>query len=155
MDRGTRKATEPDLGVLATRLLFGLQSELFRRSAEEGFADLRPRHGAVTAYLDANGLRQSELTRLAGRNKQTIGVIIDELEALGYVERVPDPADRRAKLIMPTARGLRLMELSDRIVADIETRYAARVGRQAYEQFFQTLAALTAPSATEDDPAHD
>jgi DNA-binding MarR family transcriptional regulator len=129
--------------MLATRLLFGLQSELFRRSAEEGFGDLRPRHGAVTAHLDEDGLRQGELTKLAGRNKQTIGAIIDELEVLGYVSRVPDPADRRAKLIMPTERGRRLMELSDRIVADLEREYEAKVGSEAYRQFLRTLAVIT------------
>ena len=130
--------------MLSTRLLLGLSSELFRRSAEAGFDDIRPRHGAVTAYLDENGLRQSDLTRLSRRNKQTIGAIIDELEKLGYVTRVPDPADRRAKLIMPTDRGLRLMRLSDGIVADIEQKYAAIVGQEAYDQFFQTLTAITA-----------
>ena len=141
MGRSTRAA---DLGMLATRLLFGLQSELFRRSAEAGFDDLRPRHGAVTAYLDPDGLRQTDLTRLAGRNKQTIGAIVDELEEMGYVTRVPDPADRRAKLIMPTERGLRLTELADRIVAEIEAKYAAQVGAAAYRQFFRTLSEITA-----------
>jgi DNA-binding MarR family transcriptional regulator len=140
MGRSTRPA---DLGMLATRLLFGLQSELFRRSAEHGFDDLRPRHGAVTAYLDVEGLRQTELTRLAGRNKQTIGAIIDELEQLGYVTRVPDPADRRAKLIVPTERGRRMMTLADQIVADIEAEYAAKVGQDAYDQFLRTLSAIT------------
>jgi len=148
MGRSTRAA---DLGMLATRLLFGLQSELFRRSAEEGFDDIRPRHGAVTAYLDEDGLRQSDLTRLAGRNKQTIGTIVDELEKLGYVERAPDPADRRAKLIVPTERGRRLMELSDRIVADIEKKYAAKVGREAYRRFVETLAAIAEDAPTEAD----
>ena len=148
MVRSTRAA---DLGMLATRLLFGLQSELFKRSAEEGFDDIRPRHGAVTAYLDENGVRQTELTRLAGRNKQTIGAIVDELEKLGYVARVPDPADRRAKLIMPTERGLRLMALSDAIVADIERKYAARVGPEAYDQFFHTLTKITENVRPEED----
>jgi DNA-binding MarR family transcriptional regulator len=143
MGRSARKTAEPDLGVLAVRLMFGLQAELFRRSAAEGFGDLRPRHGAVTAYLDESGLRQTELTRLAGRNKQSVATIIDELEALGYVSRVPDPADRRAKLIMPTERGLRLMAVSDRIVADLEREYAADVGEKAYAQFVSTLKALT------------
>ena len=144
MGRSTRTA---DLGMLATRLLFGVQSELFQRSAEEGFGDLRPRHGAVTAYLDENGLRQNDLVRLSGRNKQTIGAIIDELETMGYVSRVTDPADRRAKLIVPTERGLRLMQVSDAIVADIEKRYAAKVGREAYTQFFRTLSAVTEGAA--------
>jgi DNA-binding MarR family transcriptional regulator len=143
MGRSARKTTEPDLGVLAVRLMFGLQAELFRRSAAEGFDDLRPRHGAVTAYLDEDGLRQTDLTRLAGRNKQSVATIIDELEALGYVSRVPDPADRRAKLIMPTERGLRLMTVSDRIVADLEREYAAEVGDEAYTEFVSTLKALT------------
>jgi DNA-binding MarR family transcriptional regulator len=143
MGRSARKAESPDLGMLATRLLFGLQSELFRISAEHGFGDLRPQHGAVLAHLDEDGLRQNELTRLAGRNKQTIGAILDELEKLGYVERVPDPADRRAKLVMPTDRGLELMRLSDQIVADIENRYAKKVGRDDYEAFLRTLRAIT------------
>ena len=143
MGRSARKIAEPDLGVLAVRLMFGLQAELFRRSAAEGFDDLRPRHGAVMAYLDEDGLRQADLTGLAGRNKQSIGTIVDELEELGYVTRVPDPADRRAKLIMPTERGRRLMAVSDRIVADLEREYAAEVGEMAYEQFVSTLKALT------------
>lgn len=140
MGRSTRVA---DLGMLSTRLLFGLQSELFRRAAEAGFDDLRPRHGAVTAYLDERGLRQTELVRLAGRNKQTIGAIVDELEKLGYVERVADPADRRAKLIVPTERGRRLIELADRVVADIELAYRAKVGPEAYAQFLTTLKMIT------------
>jgi DNA-binding MarR family transcriptional regulator len=147
MGRSSRTA---DLGMLATGLLFGLQSELFRRSAVEGFGDLRPRHGAVTAYLDENGLRQNDLVRLSGRNKQTIGAIIDELETMGYVTRVTDPADRRAKLIMPTERGLRLMEVSDGIVADIERKYAAMVGREAYAQFLRTLSVITQDTVPHD-----
>jgi DNA-binding MarR family transcriptional regulator len=140
--RSSRKAADPDLGVLSVRLLFGLQSELFHRSAEEGFDDLRPRHGAVTAYLDEDGLRQIELTRLTGRNKQTVATIVDELEELGYVTRVPDPADRRAKVIVPTERGRRLMRVSDQIVADLEREYAEAVGEKAYEQFVSTLKSL-------------
>jgi DNA-binding MarR family transcriptional regulator len=130
--------------MLATRLLFGLQSELFRRGAEQGFDDLRPKHGAVLAYLDENGSRQNELTRLAGRNKQTIGAILDELEKLGYLTRVADPDDRRARLIVPTARGRQWMKLSDGIVADIESRYASEVGEQPYAAFLDTLRAITA-----------
>lgn len=143
MGRAARKAEAPDLGMLAARLLFGLQGELFRRGAERGFDDLRPRHGAVLAFLDEDGLGQNELTRLAGRNKQTIGAILDELEKLGYVTRVPDPADRRARLVMPTHRGREWMTVSDGIVADIEERHAASVGRAEYAAFLRTLRAIT------------
>jgi DNA-binding MarR family transcriptional regulator len=143
MGRTARKTAAPDLGMLAARLLFGLQAELFRRGAGQGFADLRPRHGAVLAVLDEDGLRQSDLTRLSGRTKQTIGAIVDELEKLGYLTRVPDPSDRRARLVVPTDRGRRWMELSDAIVADIERRHAAEVGAEEYTAFVRTLRAVT------------
>jgi DNA-binding MarR family transcriptional regulator len=143
MSRGARKLTDPDLGVLAARLLFGLQAELFDRAAARGFGDLRPRHGVVTAYLDEDGVRLAELTRLSGRNKQTIAASLDELEQLGYVHRVADPADRRAKLIMPTERGRELMRVSDEIVADIEARHADRLGHPTYADFVRALRAIT------------
>jgi DNA-binding MarR family transcriptional regulator len=130
--------------VLAARLLFGLTRELVRRTAEAGFDDLRPRHGAVFAYLDEEGIRLADLARLAGRNKQTVAAIVDELESLGYVTRADDPADRRAKLILPTERGRRRMRLGDEIVAEIERRHQARLGRTAYATFVRTLAEITA-----------
>ncbi|GIF63366.1 hypothetical protein Ais01nite_14010 [Asanoa ishikariensis] len=137
------KRQDPDLGVLAANLLFDLQRELFGRSAEAGFDDLRPRHGAVTAYLDEEGIRPGELAQLSGRHKQTVGAIIDELEDLGYLRRESDPADRRAKLIMPTERGRALMRYSDMVVAEIETRHAGVLGPERYEEFKASLRAIT------------
>ncbi|MEV4753702.1 MarR family transcriptional regulator [Micromonospora sp. NPDC049559] len=144
-DRSTRKELDPDLGILAVQFAAGLQRELFRRAAEDGFDDARPRHGAVLAYLDADGTRPGELARLAGRNKQTMGAIIDELERLGYVRRTPDPADRRAKLVVPTERGLRFMAVTDGIVEAIERELGDALGQDRYREFRGALrAAVTA-----------
>jgi hypothetical protein len=52
--RAERNATDPDLGVLSGRLLFAVQRELFATLAARGFDDLKHRHGAVLAYLDAD-----------------------------------------------------------------------------------------------------
>ena len=143
MRRSERKLKTPDLGILAVRLLFDVQAELIRRVAQHGFDDLRPRHGAVLAYLDDEGIRLVDLARIAGRNKQTIAAIVDELEQLGYLYRATDPADRRAKLIMPTQRGLQAMQLSDEIVADVEAHYAELLGQQRYAQFKRALRTVT------------
>ena len=143
MGRSSYKLASPDLGILAARLMFGLQAELFRRAAHEGFDDVRPRHGAVLAYLDENGIRQGDLAQLTRRNKQTIAAILDELESLGYLYRAADPTDRRAKLIMPTERGRQLMLVSDQIVADIEERHAGDLGRAAYNDFLHALRIIT------------
>jgi DNA-binding MarR family transcriptional regulator len=133
--RAERNKTNPDLGVLAGRLLFAIQQELFTTLAAQGFEDLLPRHGAVLAYLDVDGVRATDLSRLSGQHKQVIGTMIDELEGLGYVQRKPDPADRRAKLVCPTERGLAQMRAADKIMNSIQERHARRLGREAYTQF--------------------
>jgi DNA-binding MarR family transcriptional regulator len=132
----------PGLGMLAGQLLFAVQDELDRRLAAAGYRDLRPRHGIVLAYLDERGSRATELAALSGRHKQLVGRTVDELEALGYVRREPDPADRRAKLVVPTPRGRAVMRLSDEIMTDIGARGAQAVGADAYHQFRRTLQRL-------------
>jgi DNA-binding MarR family transcriptional regulator len=142
MRRDQRKREDPDIGVLAARLLFAVQGDLFARLAELGFDDVRARHGAVLAYLDPEGTRPGELARTSGRRKQTIGAILDDLERLGYVERRPDPEDRRASLIVPTERGRRFITASDAIVGEIERGHAAVLGEEAYVRLKAELRAL-------------
>ena len=51
------------------------------------------------------GIQVSALTQLARVRKQTMAQAVEELEKLGYVERRADPADGRARLVLPdTAR---------------------------------------------------
>ncbi len=140
--RSERQQWNPDLGVLASRLSHSIESELFEGLARSGHGRLRPRHGAVLAYLDEDGVRATELARLSGRHKQIVGRLVDELEELGYVERRPDPADRRAKLIVPTERGLEQMRLGDEIVAEIERRHAEIAGSRTYAEFRELLRAM-------------
>lgn len=130
-----RDDTEQDLGVLAGRLLAAVQEELFSRLHGLGFDDTKPRHGAVLAYLQGQGTRATELARMSGQHKQVIGTLVDELIALGYVERRSDPADRRAKLVCPTERGRARMEAADKIMADMQKRHARRLGADAYGDF--------------------
>ncbi|MFF5290571.1 MarR family winged helix-turn-helix transcriptional regulator [Paractinoplanes globisporus] len=157
MRRSTRQERDPDLGILAVRLATRVQRELYARASEHGFTDARPRHGAVLAFLDAEGTRQGELGRLAGRNKQTMGAIVDELERLGYVRRETDPADRRAKLIVPTERGRSFMALADGLIAQIERNLADALGPEAYRDFRAALrrgvASLPAAAEAEAYPA--
>ncbi|GAA1930194.1 MarR family winged helix-turn-helix transcriptional regulator [Streptantibioticus ferralitis] len=134
------QTTEMDIGVLAARVLFSVQRELYASLAERGFDDIQPRTGAVLAYLRPEGIRASELAQASGQHKQVIGTLIDDLERLGYVERRPDPADRRAKLICPTDRGVLQMETATAIMRAIEDRHAQALGEQQYAAFKSTLA---------------
>ncbi|MGI5290679.1 MarR family winged helix-turn-helix transcriptional regulator [Nonomuraea polychroma] len=141
--RSERKQQDPDLGILSAQLLFSIQKELFETLAEQGHPQLRPRHGAVLGYLDEEGSRATELARLSGTHKQVIGNLIDELEELGYVERRPDPQDRRAKLIVPTPRGLDQMAKADEIMAAIERRHARASGEDRFAAFKGTFREIT------------
>ncbi|MFF4240255.1 MarR family winged helix-turn-helix transcriptional regulator [Actinomadura geliboluensis] len=125
----------PDLGMLAGRLMRVLQDELFQRLAEQGHPDVRPRHGTVLAFLDAEGMRATELAARSGQHKQIVGTIVDELTALGYVRREPDPADRRAKRIVPTEHGLDEIVKARAILADIEDRHRRALGDAAFTAF--------------------
>jgi DNA-binding MarR family transcriptional regulator len=151
---GERRDATTDLGVLAGRLLFSVQGELFRRLHHEGFADIAPRHGSVLAYLRVDGIRATEVSRLSGQHKQVVGKYVDELEALGYVERRPDPEDRRAKLVVPTARGRAQMTTADAIMAEIAERHRRALGPDVYARFlaqFRTVVEHQRASEREDE----
>jgi len=65
----------------------------------------KPSHSAVFAQIRAAGSRLTELARGANMTPQAMGELVDELEELRYLERRPDPTDRRAKLIVLTSRA--------------------------------------------------
>src|SRR6476659_4770672 len=65
----------------------------------------KPSHSAVFAQIKTEGSRLTALPRGANITPQAMRALVDELEALGYVERRPQPTDRRAKLIVLTDRG--------------------------------------------------
>ncbi|WP_248960703.1 MarR family winged helix-turn-helix transcriptional regulator [Sphaerisporangium perillae] len=143
MRRSERKQIDPDLGMMAGQTLFTIQKELFETLAQQGHPRLRPRHGAVLAYLDEEGSRATDLSLQSGQHKQVIGTLVDELVELGYVRREPDPQDRRAKLIVPTALGLDEMARSDAIMAAIEHRHARALGEDVYAVFKQAFRQVT------------
>jgi len=116
-----------------------MQRSLFDGLHQAGFDDLRPRHGAVLAYLLPEGRRLSDFAGLSGQHKQVIGTIADELVELGYVTREPDPTDGRARLLVPTERGMREHEEAMRIIGEIEERIAEAIGRERMEEMRSAL----------------
>lgn len=146
-----RRERPSGLGILAARLLFAIEDELYARLEDAGHGELTRLHGAVIAHLDEEGRRATELARRSGRHKQIIGRIVDELEELGYVERRPEQRDRRAKLVVPTERGREVMRLSDEIVRDIERRQADVHGAEAYADFKRMLRAVVDSLTRPDD----
>jgi DNA-binding MarR family transcriptional regulator len=112
--------------------------------AAAGFGDVRPAHFTVFQHMPPEGIRLTALAEEALLTKQSMGYLVDDLEALGYVERVPDPADRRAKVVRLTARGRAVEETVRATIREIEADWAARLGQEEYEHLTRLLRALIA-----------
>lgn len=95
---------------------------------EAGYGDIRPNHGCVFRFVHEDGMRLTELATLASMTKQSVGEIVDDLVERGYVERVPDPGDRRAKLIRLTEQGETVQAAALEIFAALEKRLGERYG---------------------------
>jgi len=134
------------LDVVKEAMLAEFRGEL----VATGYADVRPTHGCVFRFIRDEGMRLTELASFAGITKQSAGELVDDLVALGYVERLPDPADRRAKLIRLTERGKEAQGVGFGLFAKIEERWAERYGAAAFEQLrelLEEIAAVEAPHA--------
>ena len=79
--------------------------------------------------------------------KQSIGEIVDDLEALGYVERIPDPADKRAKLICLTQKGRQAQRVGYGLFAKIERAWAKRYGSERVAELRELLEEIAATEA--------
>jgi DNA-binding MarR family transcriptional regulator len=128
----------PLIGLLA-ELKGAISDELWGRLGERGYGELRPAHGCVFGYLGGEGDRLTALAERSGLTKQAVGEAVADLERLGYVERVPDPADGRAKIIRLSERGREARDEAAEIFADIEGRFAAEVGDERFDEFRATL----------------
>lgn len=127
----------------------------YSRSAREleaaihtgGHPSLQPKHGAVFAQLTEAGARSTTLARGAGVTKASMGQLIDELESRGYVERRADPSDRRAKLVVPTAKALDVLRILREFNQRWERRQRRRLGREAYDSLRSSLDTLAADTS--------
>jgi DNA-binding MarR family transcriptional regulator len=132
----------PNLGVLL-REPFRIGSELLHEHfAAHGHPDVRAPHGNVMQFLDDEGSRVSDLARRAQITKQSMAELVAHLERHGYVERVPDPSDRRAKLVRTTANGQELHAIARAFVAELEERWGDSLGKAKMSQLRRLLADL-------------
>jgi DNA-binding MarR family transcriptional regulator len=96
--------------------------------------DVRMTHSAVLANIDiATGTRATVLAQRAAVSRQAIGELIDDLENRGYVRRVADPADGRAKLIQLTRKGHKLIDAAYEVIGEIETALLKEAGNKNLE----------------------
>src|SRR5438045_7707294 len=128
------RATERDLVEVVARL---------------GYTGVRIPHLQVFAHVPRDeGMRMSVLADRLGVTPGAVSQVVAQLERMGLVDRVTDPADGRAVLVVPTAAAEAGYEAGRRAIADREHRWAAAVGPRRWATFRAVLAELAALAGT-------
>jgi DNA-binding MarR family transcriptional regulator len=131
-----------NVGLLLFLPYRAMETRVFAGLAAAGFEDLTPAQARVFQRIAPGGSRLTELATQAGITKQSAGFLVDQLERGGYVERVPDPADGRARLVRVAQRVARSIAASRAIVAEVEAEWTAHLGVRRMVQLRQILTDL-------------
>lgn len=126
--------------LMAFRVLIdALHEEL----AERGHPDMRPMHGFVLQAVSRGADSAASLGRTLGVSKQAAGKTIETLEGLGYVTRVPDPADSRRKTVVLTGHGVDALRRSAEVFDELRARWAAELGADRLDDLEDALRRMT------------
>jgi DNA-binding MarR family transcriptional regulator len=131
----------PNIAVLMFVAVRALEQEVVAAVRAAGF-DATLAQARLAARIAAEGSRITELAESAQVTKQTASGLVDQLEALGYVERVPDPTDARARLVRMARRGRRAQALARQVEARIFARWADHLGERGMAQLERQLVKL-------------
>lgn len=139
-----------DLGVSLFIPYRYTEDRIFRALRDAGFDDWTLAQCRVFQRLAPDGSRLTDLAEQAQMSKQSVGVLVDQLERLGYVRRVSDPVDGRARLIVIEQRGRRAIEVATATLDEIHSEWKDYLGTRNFtllQQILEQLREITDPYA--------
>ena len=107
-----------------------------------GYSELGAAHAAILPHIEVNGTRTTVIAERAGVSKQAAGQVVDDLARQGLVERIPDPADGRAALVVFTDAGWDYLRAASSIKQEIESDYIHLLGEEAFRALCENLARI-------------
>lgn len=136
----------PLIGALLRFPWEAVQEHMLKRLHENGFADVDPSYLIVAQYPGPQGERPSDLAVRLRISKQALNHLLGQLEHRGYLERQPDPHDRRSKRIVPTQRGIRAGIVIRQAVSEMEDAWKQQLGPKRFAQLRAQLQELNEPA---------
>lgn len=118
-----------------------VENRILAAVVEAGF-EITQAQARVLMRVGPDGTRLTELAEAAQVTKQTAGFLVDQLEKVGYVERVPDPTDGRARLVRVTEKAKEAVPVADAEMARIEAEWEQHIGRRRMGQLREALEML-------------
>jgi DNA-binding MarR family transcriptional regulator len=131
-----------NLGLLCFYPSRAMEARVFAAMAAAGFDDITPAQGRIAARIGRSGTRLTDLAEQALVTKQTAGHLVDQLERAGYVRRVPDPTDARARLVQIAERGQAVVAVARKVEVEVEAEWTAHLGVDATAELRATLERL-------------
>jgi DNA-binding MarR family transcriptional regulator len=130
---------EPNLGILLFVAYRALEQRAHDAVVAAGITDITLAQARIAARIGPQGTRVSDLADQARVTKQSAAFLVDQLEAAGYVERLPDRTDRRARLVRLTARADRVVKIANAEVERVLAEWADHVGAVRLRRVHETL----------------
>jgi DNA-binding MarR family transcriptional regulator len=127
------------LPLLLRRSWYGLNQAFRRRIAH---LQLTPDQFTVLRTLlesDVRGLTQRELARAMSSDPNTVASLLERMEKLGYVERLPHERDRRAHRIKLLTKGKKTYDVARAIAVALQSELLAVLPAAGREDFLQNL----------------
>ena len=106
------------------------------------YSGLRTRHYRLLSFVPDDGIRLTAVAGASGLTKQALAQALAPLEAGGYLEVTPDPADRRARIVRRTERGHEVVDAVLALQRRYEDRWATRVGAERWAAAREVLTEL-------------
>jgi DNA-binding MarR family transcriptional regulator len=139
-----RARREDMLLRLLLRATHTMNSDMAERIRTRGFPDFQPSFTTLLGHLDTEGTRIGTLAARIGTSRQAASQLLTAIEARGYVERIPDPDDRRAIIARHTPAGRRILLTAIEVMLSIEDEYAAILGEDGLARLKRLLKRLLA-----------
>lgn len=130
---------ENSIGRLLLRASRQYNETAIERVRALGHPDLTITHASILPHIDLEGTRLTEVAKRAGLTKQSASELLLGLERLGYLGREPDPDDRRAQLIVFTARGRDFLMAAYQAKTELEREFQLRLGAKGSDQLVMLL----------------
>jgi DNA-binding MarR family transcriptional regulator len=131
---------ELNTGLLLFIPYRAMEARVFKALAAKGYDDFTPAQARVFQRIAPGGSRLTDLAEQALITKQSAGFLVDQLERAGYVERVPDPSNARARLIRIAERGRQMLPLVASVVSEVEAEWTEHLGKRRMGQLPEVLA---------------
>lgn len=139
----SRDLVRPDhepLIALVDKTARVMRADMLANAHRCGFAEVAPAHNAVFATLPPEGARAADMAARAGITRQSMGEVVRDLVRLGIVEMVPDPSDRRAKVVTYTAYGAEVAQAGLDHIGALDRRFRDELGDEDYDAARRVLA---------------